>query len=56
MNIRPPEYGKELRRQQRRSGQERREMIRFDLTQKPRRSGKDRREVSQDSWQSAQPI
>lgn len=56
MIIKPPDYGKELRRQERRSGQERREMIRFDLTEIPRRSGKDRRQVSQDSWQSAQPL
>lgn len=56
MIIKPPDYGKELRRQERRSGQERREMIRFDLTETPRRSGKDRRQVSQDSWQSAQPL
>lgn len=56
MIMKPPAYGKEQRRQQRRSGQERREMIRFDLTKTPRRSGKERREVSQDSWQTTQPL
>lgn len=54
--MKPPPQGKEQRRQQRRSGLERREMIRFDMTRIPRRSGKERREVSHDSWQNSQPL
>lgn len=43
--------GPERRKGQRRSGKDRREMVRFEPEKTPRRSGKDRRVSNQDIWE-----
>lgn len=47
-----PERRKDIRR----SGHDRREMFRFDLTKDDRRSGKERRGNAKDSWGTDDPI
>jgi hypothetical protein len=42
--------GPERRKGERRSGKDRREMLRFEPEKNPRRSGKDRRAGKQDLW------
>lgn len=46
----------ERRRAQRRSGEERREMIRFELDKDDRRTGKDRRKDRRSGWDSGTTI
>lgn len=43
--------GPERRKSQRRTGKDRREMVRFELEKDPRRSGKDRRVNDKDIWE-----
>jgi hypothetical protein len=42
--------GPERRKGPRRSGTDRRELVRFEVEKDPRRSGKDRRAGNQDLW------
>lgn len=46
----------ERRKDVRRTGHDRREMFRFDLTKDDRRSGKERRGNAKDSWGTDDPI
>ncbi len=47
-----PERRKDIRR----TGDDRREMFRFDLTKDDRREGKDRRGSAKDNWGTEDPI
>ncbi len=46
----------ERRKDVRRTGEDRREMFRFDLTKEDRRKGKERRGSAKDNWGSDDPI
>lgn len=50
-NEKAPYTGPERRKGERRSGKDRREMVRFEPEKEPRRSGKDRRKTHQDIWE-----
>jgi len=46
----------ERRKDARRTGEDRREMFRFDLTKDDRRKGKERRGTAEDNWGTDDPI
>lgn len=46
----------ERRQEVRRTGDDRREMFRFDLTKEDRRKGKERRGTAEDNWGTDDPI